>query len=136
MPYGFAKWHAIEEIEHKGVAFTTPSSPPPRIFPPIKRWKFRNLVMLNISYTFLRDRVRAMRQFAETRRHSGPRFMAAHFLVPAHLSRIAAADFPGLVVLLPGRNLHPWQHDDREHYRRARSREWACRHLTRTRWSA
>ena len=28
-----------------------------------KRWKFRALVMLHISYTFLRGRVRAMREF-------------------------------------------------------------------------
>ena len=56
------KWHAIEEIEHKGVAYDTFLAATQKLSA-YKRWKFRSLVMLHISYTFLRGRVRAMRQF-------------------------------------------------------------------------
>ncbi len=50
------KWHAIEEIEHKGVAFDTFLAATEKLSA-YQRWKFRSLVMLHISYTFLRGRV-------------------------------------------------------------------------------
>jgi hypothetical protein len=105
------KWHAIEEIEHKGVAFDTFLAAT-RKLSSYKRWKFRSLVMLHISYTFLRGRVRAMRQFLEQDGMDGPRTWLRIFsyllIYPGLLRQI----FPAwLSFFRPG--FHPWQHDDR-----------------------
>jgi len=105
------KWHAIEEIEHKGVAFDTFLAATQKLSS-YKRWKFRSLVMLHISYTFLRGRVRAMRQFLRQDGMDGPRTWLRIFsylvIYPGLLRQI----FPAwLSFFRPG--FHPWQHDDR-----------------------
>ena len=105
------KWHAIEEIEHKGVAYDTFLAAT-RNLSTYKRWKFRSLVMLHISYTFLRGRIRAMRQFLEQDGMDGPRtwlrIFAYLLIYPGLLREI----FPAwLSFFRPG--FHPWQHDDR-----------------------
>jgi hypothetical protein len=105
------KWHAIEEIEHKGVAYDTFLAAT-RNLSTYKRWKFRSLVMLHISYTFLRGRVRAMRQFLKQDGMDGPRTWLRIFsyllIYPGLLRQI----FPAwLSFFRPG--FHPWQHDDR-----------------------
>ncbi len=105
------KWHAIEEIEHKGVAFDTFLAATQKLSA-YKRWKFRSLVMLNLSYTFLRGRVRAMRQFLRQDGFDGPgtwlRVFSYLLIYPGLLRQI----FPAwLSFFRPG--FHPWQHDDR-----------------------
>jgi uncharacterized protein len=105
------KWHAIEEIEHKGVAYDTFLAVTQNLSA-YKRWKFRSLVMLNISYTFLRARVRSMRQFLKQDGMDGPRTWLRIFsyllIYPGLLREI----FPAwLSFFRPG--FHPWQHDDR-----------------------
>jgi predicted metal-dependent hydrolase len=105
------KWHAIEEIEHKGVAYDTFLAATQKLSA-YKRWKFRSLVMLHISYTFLRGRVRAMRQFLKQDGMDGPhtwlRIFSYLVIYPGLLRQI----FPAwLSFFRPG--FHPWQHDDR-----------------------
>jgi len=105
------KWHAIEEIEHKGVAYDTFLAATQKLST-YKRWKFRSLVMLHISYTFLQGRVRAMRQFLKQDGMDGPRTWLRIFsylvIYPGLLRQI----FPAwLSFFRPG--FHPWQHDDR-----------------------
>lgn len=105
------KWHAIEEIEHKGVAFDTFLAATQKLSS-FKRWKLRSLVMLHISYTFLRGRVRAMRQFLRQDGMDGARTWLRVFsyllIYPGLLRQI----FPAwLSFFRPG--FHPWQHDDR-----------------------
>jgi uncharacterized protein len=105
------KWHAIEEIEHKGVAYDTFLAVTQNLSA-YKRWKFRSLVMLNISYTFLRARVRSMRQFLKQDGMDGPRTWLRIFsyllIYPGLLREI----FPAwLSFFRPG--FHPWQLDDR-----------------------
>ena len=105
------KWHAIEEIEHKGVAYDTFLAATQKLST-YKRWKFRSLVMLHISYTFLRGRVRAMREFLKQDGMDGPRTWLRIFsyllIYPGLLREI----FPAwLSFFRPG--FHPWQHDDR-----------------------
>ncbi len=106
------KWHAIEEIEHKGVAYDTFLAATKGLSA-YRRWKFRSLVMLNISYTFLRARVRAMRQFLKQDGIDGPRTWLRIFsyllIYPGLLRQI----FPAwLSFFRPA--FHPWQHDDRD----------------------
>ena len=105
------KWHAIEEIEHKGVAYDTFLAATQKLSG-YKRWKFRSLVMLHISYTFLRGRVRAMREFLKQDGIVGPltglRIFSYLVIYPGLLRQI----FPAwLSFFRPG--FHPWQHDDR-----------------------
>jgi predicted metal-dependent hydrolase len=106
------KWHAIEEIEHKGVAFDTFLAAADKLSA-YQRWKFRSLVMLHISYTFLRGRVTAMRQFLRQDGIDGPftglRVFSYLLIYPGLLRQI----FPAwLSFFRPG--FHPWQHDDRD----------------------
>ena len=108
---GLWKWHAIEEIEHKGVAYDTFLAATQKLSN-YKRWKFRSLVMLHISYTFLRGRVRAMRQFLKQDGMDGPRtwlrIFAYLLIYPGLLREI----FPAWLSFFRPR-FHPWQHDDR-----------------------
>ena len=105
------KWHAIEEIEHKGVAYDTFLAATQKLSN-YKRWKFRSLVMLHVSYTFLRGRVRAMRQFLQQDGMDGPRTwlrMFSYLLIyPGLLRQI----FPAWLSFFRP-SFHPWQHDDR-----------------------
>jgi len=106
------KWHSIEEIEHKGVAFDTFLAATAHLSA-YKRWKFRSLVMLHIGFTFLRGRVRAMRQFLRQDGIDGPiawlRVFSYLWIYPGLLRQI----FPAwLSFFRPG--FHPWQHDDRD----------------------
>jgi hypothetical protein len=105
------KWHAIEEIEHKGVAFDTFLAATQKLSA-YKRWKFRSLVMLHISYTFLRGRIRAMRQFLQQDGMTGSgawlRIFSFLLIYPGLLRQILPS---WLSFFRPG--FHPWQHDDR-----------------------
>ncbi|MEO7208195.1 MAG: metal-dependent hydrolase [Steroidobacteraceae bacterium] len=105
------KWHAIEEIEHKGVAFDTFLAATHKLST-YKRWKFRSLVMLHISHTFLRGRVRAMRQFLQQDGMDGPgtwlRMFSYLLIYPGLLRQI----FPAWLSFFRP-HFHPWQHDDR-----------------------
>jgi uncharacterized protein len=105
------KWHAIEEIEHKGVAYDTFLAATQKLSA-YKRWKFRSLVMLHISYTFLRGRVRAMREFLKQDGMDGPRTWLRIFSYLAIYPGLLRQIFPAwLSFFRPG--FHPWQHDDR-----------------------
>jgi predicted metal-dependent hydrolase len=105
------KWHAIEEIEHKGVAFDTFLAATQKLSV-YRRWKFRSLVMLHISYTFLRGRVRAMREFLRQDGMDGPRTWLRIFSYLVVYPGLLRQIFPAwLSFFRPG--FHPWQHDDR-----------------------
>jgi hypothetical protein len=106
------KWHAVEEIEHKGVAYDTFLAATEKLSA-YKRWKFRSLVMVFISYRFLRGRVRAMRQFLRQDGIDGARAWLRIFsfllIYPGLLREI----FPAWLWFFRPR-FHPWQHDDRD----------------------
>jgi predicted metal-dependent hydrolase len=106
------KWHAIEEIEHKGVAYDTFLAATEKLSA-YKRWKFRSLVMVFISFRFLRGRVRAMRQFLKQDGIDGLqaslRIFSFLLIYPGLLRQI----FPAWLSFFRPR-FHPWQHDDRD----------------------
>jgi len=105
------KWHAIEEIEHKAVAFDTFLAATANM-PSFKRWKFRSLVMLQSTKNFLRGRVRNMSHFFDQDGINKPAtwLRAAGYLLiyPGLLRQIIPA---WLAFFRPG--FHPWQQDDR-----------------------
>ncbi|KZY26177.1 hypothetical protein A3726_25585, partial [Erythrobacter sp. HI0037] len=49
------RWHAAEEIEHKGVAFDTWNHAT-RDWTPGKRWRVRSLVMVSVTARFFKNR--------------------------------------------------------------------------------
>jgi predicted metal-dependent hydrolase len=105
------RWHAVEEIEHKGVAYDT-FLHATRGWPRFRRWKVKALVMLMITERFIRHRSRDALDFMAQDGIVGWRAKArlAWYLAgkPGVLRRILPA---WLAYFLPG--FHPWNRDDR-----------------------
>src|SRR5262245_15075610 len=105
------QWHAIEEIEHKSVAYDTYLLAT-RDLRPLKRYLIRTQVMLLISFQFWRSNVRHMADFFRQDGINTPRtwwrVVKFLFVNPGMLRRIF---LPYLSFFAPG--FHPWKHDDR-----------------------
>jgi uncharacterized protein len=105
------KWHAIEEIEHKGVAYDAWLHAT-RDWSRWKRWKVKSLMMLIVTSRFWPKRVRGMAELLRQDGLTGWRVKAriAWFLFgsPGTLRRLF---LPWAAFFLPG--FHPWNHDDR-----------------------
>lgn len=105
------RWHAIEEIEHKGVAFDTWLHAT-RDWSRWKRWKVKTLIMALVTKNFFAHRVSdtlgLLAQDGITGARAKWRIFAYLFWKPGVLRRI----FPALLAyFLPG--FHPWNRDDR-----------------------
>nr|WP_089219289.1 metal-dependent hydrolase [Sphingomonas laterariae] len=112
-PQGAAmwRWHAVEEIEHKGVAYDTWLHAT-KDWPRFKRWRVKAKVMLLVTRNFMVDRTKGVLELLRQDGLSGPRlwwrtFWFA-FVKPGMMRKILAA---WLAFFLPG--FHPWKHDDR-----------------------
>ena len=105
------RWHAIEEIEHKGVAYDTWLHAT-RDWPRFKRWKVKAKVMLLVTKNFLVDRTRGTLELLRQDGITGPRAWARFFwfawVRPGVLRKILGA---WASFFMPG--FHPWEHDDR-----------------------
>jgi predicted metal-dependent hydrolase len=105
------RWHAIEEIEHKGVAFDTYLHAT-RGWSRWKRWKLKSVMMLVITSNFIRNRwtdtLELLRQDGLTGWRVKARLAWYLFGTPGVLRKIVPAWF---AYFLPG--FHPWKHDDR-----------------------
>jgi predicted metal-dependent hydrolase len=105
------RWHAIEEIEHKGVAYDTWMHAT-RDWSRWKRWRVKALVMLIVTAKFLRGRTAGMLDLLAQDGLSGAkvkwRLFAYAFGRPGMARKVMGtwASF-----FLPG--FHPWNHDDR-----------------------
>ena len=105
------RWHAIEEIEHKGVAHDTWMHAT-RDWSRAKRWRIKALMMLIVTKHFLHHRARGMMKLLRQDGVTGVRAwggLLRYALVrPGILRRVAR---PWIGYFLPG--FHPWQVDDR-----------------------
>jgi len=105
------RWHAVEEIEHKGVAYDTWLWAT-RDWPRWKRWKLKAKVMLFITRNFVVDRtagaLELMRQDGMTGAKAWALLFSYLWLRPGMFRKIAGA---WLRYFLPG--FHPWNEDDR-----------------------
>src|SRR6476660_4843227 len=105
------RWHACEEIEHKGVAYDTWLWAT-RDWPRFKRWKVKAKIMLYVTRNFLVDRtagsLELMRQDGVTGLKAWWLLLAYLWVKPAMFRKIAGAWFK---YFLPG--FHPWNEDDR-----------------------
>jgi predicted metal-dependent hydrolase len=105
------RWHACEEIEHKGVAYDTWLHAT-RHWSRWKRWSVKAKVMLYITRNFLVDRtagaLELMRQDGVTGLTSWRKLLSYLWLRPGMFRKIGGA---WLSFFMPG--FHPWNEDDR-----------------------
>ena len=104
-------WHAMEEIEHKGVAYDTLLHVT-RSWPRRRIYLLRALIMLNVSKNFVRGRTRDTLDLLRQDGITGVKAWAGVFwyLVgkPGALRRV----FPQWLAWFRP-SFHPWDHDDR-----------------------
>lgn len=106
------RWHSVEEIEHKGVAFDVWNHAT-RDWAAWRRWKVRSLTMLIITGRFFKNRwqdsINLLAQDGITGWNA--RFGLAKYLLwsPGVIRRIFTA---WLAYFKP--HFHPWDHDDRQ----------------------
>jgi predicted metal-dependent hydrolase len=113
------RWHAIEELEHKGVAYDTWLHAT-RDWGRWRRWKLKAVMMLLVTQNFWKKRIQGTLELLRQDGISGWRakLAVAWYLLghPGLLRRIAPA---WAAYFLPG--FHPWNHDDRALIGRAES---------------
>ncbi|HET7816852.1 MAG TPA: metal-dependent hydrolase [Sphingomicrobium sp.] len=106
------RWHACEEIEHKGVAYDTWLHAT-RNWTRYKRWNVKAKVMLYVTRNFLVDRtagaLELMRQDGITGARAWARLLCYLWVRPGMFRKIAGA---WVRFFLPG--FHPWNEDDRD----------------------
>jgi len=105
------RWHAIEEIEHKGVAYDTWLHST-KDWKRAKRWWVRSLMMIIAGYNFVASRIADTLDLLAQDGLTGIKWKwrLIRYLLwqPGVLRRI----FPAMVTyFLPG--FHPWKADDR-----------------------
>ena len=105
------RWHAIEEIEHKGVAYDTWLHAT-REWPRFKRWKVKAKVMLLVTRNFMVDRTAGALELLRQDGITGPKAWARlfwyAFVAPGMMRKVLGA---WASFFMPG--FHPWNHDDR-----------------------
>ncbi|MEO5973223.1 MAG: metal-dependent hydrolase [Sphingomicrobium sp.] len=105
------RWHACEEIEHKGVAYDTWLHAT-RDWPRYKRWKVKAKVMMFITRNFVVDRtagaLELMRQDGVTGLKAWAGLLWYLWIRPGMFRKIAGA---WASFFMP--RFHPWTRDDR-----------------------
>jgi predicted metal-dependent hydrolase len=106
------RWHAVEEIEHKGVAYDTWLSAT-RDWTRWKRWKVKSIIMLLVTRNFVEHRTQGalelLRQDGLTGVRATARLLWTMWGAPGMFRKVGAA---WIKYFLPG--FHPWNEDDRE----------------------
>jgi uncharacterized protein len=105
------KWHAIEEIEHKGVAYDTWLHAT-RDWTRWKRWKVKSIMMLLVTKNFWTNRykgtIELLRQDGITGWSAHARVLWFLFGGPGAIRKLLPS---WATFFMPG--FHPWNHDDR-----------------------
>lgn len=105
------RWHAMEEIEHKGVAFDTYLHAT-RDWTRWRRWRLKSVMMLVITVNFIKNRwidtLALLAQDGLTGWKIKAKLAWYLFGTPGVLRKIVPAWF---AYFMPG--FHPWNHDDR-----------------------
>ena len=105
------RWHATEEIEHKGVAYDTWLHAT-KDWPRGKRWKVKAKVMLLVTRNFIVDRTNGslelLRQDGITGVRAWARLLWFMWIRPGMMRKVFAA---WAAFFRPG--FHPWTIDDR-----------------------
>jgi hypothetical protein len=105
------RWHAVEEIEHKGVAYDTWLNAT-KNWSRSKRWRVKALLMLILTQHFIRDRsagaIELMRQDGVTGAKAWAQLLWYVWIRPGMFRKIFGA---WISYFLP--RFHPWNNDDR-----------------------
>jgi predicted metal-dependent hydrolase len=105
------RWHAAEEIEHKGVAYDTWLHAT-KHWSRAKRWRVKSKVMLFLTRNFIVDRTAGALELLRQDGITGPKAVAGilwyAWIKPGVFRKIFAA---WVKFFLPG--FHPWNEDDR-----------------------
>jgi predicted metal-dependent hydrolase len=105
------RWHAMEEVEHKGVAYDTWLHAT-RGMGRFKRWSIKARVMLLVTHHFLVDRTSGALDLLAQDGIKGPRAWGRLFWFafgrPGMMRKVMGA---WASYFMPG--FHPWNHDDR-----------------------
>jgi len=105
------KYHAVEEIEHKGVAFDTYLAAT-KDWSGFKRWQVRCKVMAIMTVLFWQSNTKHMLNFLKqdgiNDRFIGLKILKHHFVSPGLLRKIAGEYFR-----FYSPTFHPWNTDDR-----------------------
>src|SRR5205085_3831755 len=105
------RWHAVEEIEHKGVAYDTWMHAT-KNWPRFKRWSVKARVMLLVTRNFMVDRTKGSLELLRQDGITGPKAYWGLFLYafgrPGMMRKVLGA---WVSYFLPG--FHPWKHDNR-----------------------
>ncbi len=106
------RWHSIEEVEHKGVAYDTWLHAT-RDWSRWQRWKVKSLMMVVVTKNFIKHRCEDTMALLAQDGLTGWKWrweLAKYLLVtPGFMRRI----IPGwLAYFMPG--FHPWNEDDRQ----------------------
>lgn len=105
------KWHAIEEIEHKGVAYDTWLHAT-RDWSRWKRWWTKSAMMMLVTMRFWPRRVKGMKALLRQDGLTGWRVTARIWWYLLGTPGVLRKSFlPWLSYFMPG--FHPWNHDDR-----------------------
>jgi uncharacterized protein len=105
------RWHSVEEVEHKGVAYDTWNHAT-RDWSSWKRWKVRSLIMLLVTGRFFRNRWHDSMNLLAQDGITGWKARWGLFKYLALTPGIIPRIFPAwLAYFRPG--FHPWDHDDR-----------------------
>jgi predicted metal-dependent hydrolase len=106
------RWHAVEEIEHKGVAFDTWNHAT-RDWSKWRRWKARSLMMLIVTSRFFVNRTHDALNLLAQDGITGWKARWGLFAYLTYKPGVVRRIFPAwLAYFKPG--FHPWDHDDRE----------------------
>ncbi|WP_340589388.1 metal-dependent hydrolase [Erythrobacter alti] len=104
-------WHAVEEIEHKAVAYDT-FLHATRDWSGFKRWRMRSILMALVTFRFLRNRTRDALELLEQDDITGWRAKWRLFAYLTGKPGILRKILPSwLGYFRPG--FHPWDLDDR-----------------------
>jgi predicted metal-dependent hydrolase len=105
------RWHAIEEIEHKAVAYDTWLHAT-RDWSRWRRWRLKAIMMLIVTKNFVRHRIRDTFDLLAQDGLTGLRMKWRVFNYLAGKPGVLRQVFPAWVsYFLPG--FHPWKLDDR-----------------------
>ncbi|MHA6318068.1 metal-dependent hydrolase [Altererythrobacter sp. CAU 1778] len=106
------RWHAVEEIEHKGVAYDTWNHAT-KDWTAWRRWRVRSLVMLLVTGRFFKNRWIDTISLLAQDGINGWKARWGLFKYLTVTPGVVRRIFPSwLAYFRPG--FHPWDHDDRE----------------------
>ena len=105
------RWHASEEIEHKGVAYDTWLHAT-KAWPRKKRWQVKTKVMMLVTKNFIVDRTRGALELLRQDGITGPKAWANllwyMWIAPGMMRKIFGAWAAFFMA-----DFHPWNEDDR-----------------------